>query len=272
MTILSTIDNLFSSLFSLTCEIEVVVCGGSKFCYHGSTCINDSSGNPMCDCNSAHTNDKSYAGLACEHVSSSFCTPGADQDQKDSFCVNGGKCIEDPNTRHEGCVCPDGYSGDLCEIQSEIEPTCSLECENGGSCRFGVKGVKDSYDDLGLLIFGAKQVNGMYCSCPSGFTGVKCETEVNHCHASDNEDSHFCLNGTPCNSEDPNLKGLTKKYGCNCHGADETKDEITQMLAGRFCEYAVTEFCLEEGAHGGSRSFCTNGGKCKKHNKYGDDM
>jgi hypothetical protein len=95
---------------------------------------------------------------------------------------------------------------------------------------------------------------------------------VNHCHVNGSDNEHFCLNGTPCSTDDPNLKGVTKKYGCRCNNADESKDEITQMLAGRFCEYAVTEFCLEEGAHGGSRSFCTNGGKCRHHNKYGDDM
>ena len=262
---------ILSFFLRLTCEVEVQRCGPSKYCYHGSSCVYDSSGNPMCDCNTAHTDGKSYAGISCEHVSSSFCTPGDDQDQKDSFCVNGGKCIEDPNFKHEGCDCPEGYSGDLCEIQSDTEPDCSLKCENGGSCRLGVKGVKDSYDNLGLQIFGSKEINGMYCSCPSGYTGVKCESEVNHCHINGAEDEHFCLNGTPCSTEDSNLKGVIKKYGCDCNGLNEPKDEITQMLAGRFCEYAVTEFCLEDGAHGGSRSFCTNGGKCKKQNKYGDD-
>jgi hypothetical protein len=130
-----------------------------------------------------------------------------------------------------------------------------------------VKGIKDSVDSLGLAVFQTKEVNGMYCSCPSGFTGVQCEEDINHCHVSGTEEDHFCLNGTPCNSEDPNLKGVTKQYNCKCN---DSKDEISQMLAGRFCEYKVTEFCFEEGASGGSHSFCTNGGMCKNKNKYGD--
>lgn len=104
-----------------------------------------------------------------------------------------------------------------------------------------------------------------------GFTGVKCETNINHCHASGSDDEHFCLNGTPCSTEDPNLQGATKKYGCNCNGSNGARDEITQMLAGRFCEYAVTEFCFEDNVRGDSHSFCTNGGKCKTRNKYGDN-
>ncbi|KAL3779763.1 hypothetical protein HJC23_008127 [Cyclotella cryptica] len=255
----------------LTCEIEVKRCGPTKYCYHGSSCIYDSMGNPICDCNTAHADNKSYAGESCEHVATSFCVPEDDQDQKDAFCTNGGTCIEDPDTRHEGCICPEGYSGDLCEIKADVEPTCSLECENGGSCRFGVKGVKDSFDALGLAIYETKVIDGMYCSCPSGFTGVKCETNISHCHASGTDDEHFCLNGTPCSKEDPNLQGATKKYGCNCNSSNDSRDEITQMLAGRFCEYAVTEFCVEDDVRGDSHSFCTNGGKCKIRNKYGDN-
>ncbi len=250
----------------LRCEIPVQKCSDHrKYCYNGSKCIYDDNGDPMCDCNSAHTAEKSYAGLSCEHEGTSYCEPGLDQDQKDSFCANGGTCISDPQNRHEGCICPEGWTGDLCEIEGEVEPKCDLQCENGGSCRFGVKGYKDSYDEMNLAVLEKKEEDGMYCSCPSGFTGVRCEVDINHCH-SDGLEDHFCLNGVPCAPDDPAFDGVTKKFACKC---DRDGDEISQMLVGRFCEYAVTEFCTKDRARH-SHSFCTNGGKCRHHNEHAD--
>lgn len=251
-------------LTGLRCEIPVQRCGAKTYCYNGSTCAYDERGQPMCDCNSAHTDDMSYAGLSCEQESTSHCQPGLDQDQKDAFCTNHGRCIEDSDNRHKGCICEDGWSGDLCDIQGEVEPVCDLDCENGGSCRLGVKGYKDSYDELKLPVHAQKSKMGMHCSCPDGFTGLKCEVDINHCHNDGNDSEHFCLNGVPCDPDDPSMSGVDKKFSCQC---DQTHDEISQMLAGRFCEYAVTEFCTED-EHRHSHSFCTNGGKCKRKNRH----
>ena len=85
----------------LRCEIPVHKCRDHrKYCYNGSTCIYDDNNNPTCDCNTAHTDEKSFAGLSCEHEGTSYCAPGLDQDQKDSFCANEGTCISDPQNRH----------------------------------------------------------------------------------------------------------------------------------------------------------------------------
>jgi len=208
----------------------------------------------------------SYAGMSCEHEGTSYCAPGLDQDRKDAFCTNHGQCIDDPESRHKGCICEDGWTGDQCEIEGEIEPVCDLGCENGGSCRFGVKGYKDSYDKLDLPVHAKKQEDGMYCACSDGFTGLKCESDVNHCQSSGIGSDHFCLNGVPCDPGDPYMDGFVKPYSCQC---DEGHDQTSQMLAGRFCEYAVTEFCAKDNARH-SHSFCTNGGQCKKQNDHGD--
>ena len=231
----------------------------------------DDRGSPMCDCNSAHTDEVSYAGMSCEQESTSHCMPGLDQDQKDSFCTNHGRCIEDPDNRHEGCTCDEGWSGDICDIQGDVEPVCDLDC-NGGSCRFGVKGYKDSYDKLNLPAHAKKQEDGMYCSCPDGFTGLKCEVDIHQCHKYDgpSDSENFCLNGVPCAPDDNEdfdaVLGL-KKFSCQCDKGQH--DGLSQTLAGRFCEYAVTEYCTEGSARH-SHTFCTNGGKCKKHNDHHD--
>jgi hypothetical protein len=242
----------------LTCEIPMQSCGSEKNCYNGSTCKYDENGNPMCDCNSAHTDEMSFAGTNCEQESTMRCDPGLDQDQKDSFCAHG-QCIEYPDARHEGCTCNDGWSGDLCDIQEEYEEVCDLDCENGGSCRFGVKGYKDTYDNLALPVLAITSERGMYCSCPDSFTGLKCEVSINYCQIDGSEPEHFCLNGVPCDSDDTDV---TNKFSCRC---DIEQHEASLQLAGRFCEYAVTEFCSEDGERN-DHSFCTNGGKCKKYN------
>lgn len=256
----------------LRCEIQVTKCGSSKYCYNGSTCAYDDDGNAMCDCSAAHTDDVSYTGAGCEQEATMRCEPGLDQDQKDAFCANHGRCIEDPATRHRGCVCEDGWSGDLCDIEV-IEgvdvPVCDLPCMHGGSCRFGVKGYKDSYDSLNLPVHAKKHEDGMYCSCPDGFTGLKCEVDINHCR--DNEsgsESHFCLNGVPCAPDDDTSSGngVTDKFGCSC---EDSTNAAVLPLAGRFCEFAVTEFCSKDSMRH-SHSFCTNGGKCKTKNEHDD--
>jgi len=65
------------------------------------------------------------------------------------------------------------------------------------------------------------------------------------------------------------FNGVTglKQFACQCDS--HAHDAVTQMLAGRFCEYAVTEFCSEEEERH-NHSFCTNGGKCKKYNSRRD--
>eukprot|EP00578_Thalassiosira_sp_NH16_P016203 CAMPEP_0181125462 /NCGR_PEP_ID=MMETSP1071-20121207/27064_1 /TAXON_ID=35127 /ORGANISM="Thalassiosira sp., Strain NH16" /LENGTH=759 /DNA_ID=CAMNT_0023210909 /DNA_START=46 /DNA_END=2325 /DNA_ORIENTATION=+ len=250
----------------LRCEIQAEKCGPDKYCYNGSTCRHDETGTPMCDCNSAHTNEVSYAGSSCEQEGSEYCEPGLDQDQKDAFCTKHGRCINDPDARHMGCTCDEGWSGDLCDIEGDKEPVCDLDCQNEGSCRFGMKGYKDSYDALGLPVHAKKSEKGMYCSCPSGFTGLKCEVDMNHCHIHDGTSDHFCLNGVPCNPDNPAFEGIEKSFSCKC---DEGQSEVTQMLTGRFCEYAVTEFCSQDLSRH-SNSFCTNGGNCKELNRRGD--
>jgi hypothetical protein len=47
-----------------------------------------------CDCTTANTDDKSYAGRFCQYESSHFCEKELDLDGQ-AFCVNGGQCKDE---------------------------------------------------------------------------------------------------------------------------------------------------------------------------------
>jgi dystroglycan 1 len=70
-------------------------------------------------------------------------------------CRNGGTCL--PATTDTGyrCICPRGYSGDMCELVGE---RCSPRaCSNGGRCYDRPDGA------------------GYFCTCPIGLSGEHCE-------------------------------------------------------------------------------------------------
>ena len=62
--------------------------------------------------------------------------------------------------------------------------------------------------------------------------------------------------------------GLVKEYGCDCDARDG--DVIGQMAAGRFCEFAATEYCSSSHSRH-SKSLCINGGECKGQVHHDDN-
>ncbi|XP_058864928.1 neurogenic locus notch homolog protein 1-like isoform X2 [Acipenser ruthenus] len=76
-------------------------------------------------------------------------------------CQNGGSCVDRINSFQ--CVCPEGTSGSLCEVDhDDCDPLTSEPlCFHGGVC--------------------VDRVGGHDCLCPTGFVGSRCEGDVNEC-------------------------------------------------------------------------------------------
>lgn len=137
--------------------------------------------------------------------------------------------------------------------------TCNLYCYNNGVCRHGhgkfgaYAGIEPTND---LPFEQELHDNGMYCSCPEGYTGLQCEIKYMVC----GRDDHTCFNGSACVKEHASDNGNIF-YRCDC---DLKESVMTAAYAGKYCEHISTVFC-EGGSNGfkHSTSFCTNGGKCR---------
>ena len=119
--------------------------------------------------------------------------------------------------------------------------SCSLQCQNDGTC---VAGQQDQSDQFR---FWADPSTTEYCSCDDTWDGPHCEIPRVWCG-----DDHYCFYGSTCEQEE--VDGQTLHY-CDCRKA-ETE---TASYAGRYCQYPATEFCTKEALPDG-HLFCTNKG------------
>lgn len=114
---------------------------------------------------------------------------------KDTPCFHGGKCTERDNQRSYTCECPAGYTGLNCE--KKVDKCTSLQCTNGKTSSVCTSTVdpEGRYNPVVVCSAGghcAVHGNLRFCSCRSGFTGLRCEININECAR------HPCANGSTC--------------------------------------------------------------------------
>ncbi|XP_072110608.1 delta and Notch-like epidermal growth factor-related receptor [Mobula birostris] len=125
----------------------------------------------FCECEEGHI------GLFCEEFD------GCHNIQ----CLNNGTCLdikEGNNLRNFTCVCPPGYTGELC--QTQIDHCVSEPCENGATCM--------------------SRETDYSCLCLEGFTGPTCDQKIDPCASSP------CQNNGTCFADGTS-------YSCNCSPA-----------------------------------------------------
>lgn len=243
----------------ITCEKTVETCGDGV-CFHGAKCVShyeDDDAEPSfsCDCD-VTAMENPFAGIYCEHESTTFCPAPVGHDPKSYFCTNGGHCPM-PNKAYEHCTCLPNYSGPRCEFRVEDHVECDLDC-NSGKCFFGSGNEQDSVlNQHGVEVpsdyyFNSEQSN-MHCKCPEGYDGDFCEHKIEVC----GENEHVCMNDAKC-LEDGD------EFTCDCEAAS---DQL-EAFAGTYCEMVATTFCVGPGS--GKHSFCTNHGRCKGEVQKGE--
>ncbi|XP_037922140.1 protein crumbs isoform X2 [Hermetia illucens] len=146
-----------------------------------------------------------YAGKNCEVDTGPPCASQP--------CQHGGVCVEDLRGDFQ-CNCPSKYVGRYCEIEISVHPLCEKNpCLNNGTCRVPPGG------------------KNFECDCILGFSGSRCETDLNDC------ESQPCQHNGRCVDE-------IGKFSCDCSNTG---------YAGPLCQDNVDECLMNP---------CLNNGVC----------
>lgn len=93
-------------------------------------------------------------------------------------CQNG-ECTDGINAFY--CLCPDGYTGTLCETgNDEIDLCASGPCHNNGTCELGESESGDKW---------------FRCVCAVGFDGPDCRININECASQPCTEGSTCIDG-----------------------------------------------------------------------------
>ncbi|KAK5882980.1 hypothetical protein CesoFtcFv8_021508 [Champsocephalus esox] len=125
-------------------------------------------------------------------------------------CLNEASCVMEDSGDYS-CVCPEGFHGTDCELKTGPCLQSRSPCRNGGLCE----------DDDGFSLV-------LRCRCLAGFSGPRCETDLDDCLMDP------CANGASC------LDGVNR-FSCVCPPG----------FSGRFCtenqDDCARRPCLHEG-------------------------
>jgi len=238
-------------------------------CYNGGKCLSGLADiydkeQLFCDCSNAKQIKNgtviTYVGKYCE-IPNAFdeyihtLVTTACNANNSIFCVNGGSCNYNyyDNSSFSHCGCDYDYKGQHCEYAIGTVPECTLECQNGGACRLGIRSCW-FHEDANMAEVFVNNVTYQYCDCPPIFYGVTCASKVETCGSFD------CFNGGTCVI---NRTMGTTTANCDCRTAKKQE----KQYGGRFCQYESSAVCDKEVTENG-QLFCYNNGTCPAEDSY----
>uniref|UniRef100_A0A3Q3W7C4 EGF-like domain-containing protein n=1 Tax=Mola mola TaxID=94237 RepID=A0A3Q3W7C4_MOLML len=141
-----------------------------------------------------------------------FCDKDLSVCSEQQPCQHGATCVMEDSGDY-ACLCPEGFHGRNCQLKVGPCHQRRSPCKNGGLCE----------DANG---FAAE----LTCRCLAGFTGPRCETNMDDCLM------RPCANGATC------LDGVNR-FSCLCPAG----------FSGRFCTVNLDDCASQP---------CRNGGRC----------
>ncbi len=246
---------------------ECSIDGKNITCFHGSQCktgaadfstfpkagfLQQTTENGLyCDCSTITANIPPHTGLFCNHKYE-ICPDN-------HVCFHGAPCMakNGNNTTEYSCDCSKTtrgtteWEGEHCQVRKELPSPpaqdCTLNCYDRGTCKFGNKIEFGLVTDEVVKV--PNNVDGMYCECNDGFTGVQCDTYVRSCG------DKYCLNSAKCVVQGTNAM-------CDC---TSIIPDIPVSFTGNHCQYADADStkCLSiTNETEPLDMYCVNGGQC----------
>ena len=136
-----------------------------------------------------------------------------------------------------------------------VEAVCDLDCPTaiGATCAYG---------DSPHIVLGttntttSTNINGMHCSCPLLYTGLRCEVPYESC----GDGQHECYHGGICRQGEVDDFGNVQLF-CDCSTATGG-DDPTAVFVGKYCQHSTVSAESTKCDSSNQDTFCFNQGVC----------
>ncbi|CAH1774354.1 unnamed protein product, partial [Owenia fusiformis] len=124
-------------------------------------------------------------------------------------CLNNATCVQNGTEADEFyCCCPDGFKGDRCEIETDVDMCDPNPCQNNGTCY----SENDTFN----------------CTCEDNYFGKTCST---YCEPRDNCSGHYT-----CSKIDGKIECLDGWTGETCNNQIEELECKVEEIVPKFTD------------------------------------